>query len=224
VWGKPQSVQPTAAGAGDAPWALAQVPVPRSDPHAHHGTSSAPSVDAVPPAATSIGLDAALRTFERLGVPAGAPVALPAGPLGVYSAMVLDGDVREERVVHLDRYSGAVLADVGYPGYGGAARLTAWGISLHTGRQFGWMNQLVMLAACLSILALAVSAAVMWWKRRPRGRLAAPPRRAGDRAAWGAIAVAVLLGVLYPLLGASMAVAALVDAAVPRRWHERFGL
>jgi uncharacterized iron-regulated membrane protein len=64
----------------------------------------------------------------------------------------------------------------------------------------------------------------MWWKRRPVGRLAAPPRREGDRAAWSALAVAVALGLLYPLLGASMVVALLVDVLVPRHWHERYGL
>ena len=81
-----------------------------------------------------------------------------------------------------------------------------------------------MLAGSLAILVLTASAAVMWWKRRPQGRLAAPPRRAGDRAAVGAITVAVLLGLIYPLLGASMLVALLVEALVPQRWHERFGL
>ena len=117
-----------------------------------------------------------------------------------------------------------MLADVGYRDYGVAGRVIEWGVNMHTGRQFGWVNQLVMLAGCLAILVLAVSAAVMWWKRRPQGRLAAPPRRAGDRAAAGAIAVAAVLGLIYPLLGASMLVALLVDALVPRRWHERFGL
>ena len=73
----------------------------------------------------------------------------------------------------------------------------------------------------------------------PRGRLRSPllksnqmirenscavPRRRGNRAAFGAIAVAVLLGLIYPLLGASMLLALLVDAVVPQRWHERFGL
>jgi uncharacterized iron-regulated membrane protein len=64
----------------------------------------------------------------------------------------------------------------------------------------------------------------MWWKRRPHGRLAAPPRRPGDRAAAGAITVAVLLGLLYPLLGASMLVALVIDVLVPAGWRRRFGL
>ena len=63
----------------------------------------------------SIGLNEALRIFTRLGLPTGTPVSLPVGPRGVYTAMLLPDDVTAERVVHLDRYSGAVLADVGYP-------------------------------------------------------------------------------------------------------------
>jgi uncharacterized iron-regulated membrane protein len=117
-----------------------------------------------------------------------------------------------------------VLADVGYRDYGAAGRLVEWGVGIHTGRQFGWINRLVMLTGCLAIVALAVSAVVMWWKRRPRRRLGAPPRKAGDRAAYGAMAIAALLGLVYPLLGVSMLLALLVDVAAPRRWHERFGL
>ncbi|WP_411886742.1 PepSY-associated TM helix domain-containing protein [Polaromonas sp. YR568] len=228
LWGKPQSLPPM-ANLGSVPWTLSQAQLPRSTLHAEHAEhaghdAGAPPAPATGGASSSIGLNEALLTFARLGLPAGTPVSLPAGPRGAYTAMLFPDDVRAQRVVHLDRYSGAVLADVGYANYGIAGRLVEWGINIHTGVQFGWVNQLVMLAGCLAIIALAMSSAVMWWKRRPRGRLAAPPRRAGDRAAIGAVAVAVLLGLLYPLLGASMLVALLVDAAVPRRWHERFGL
>jgi len=232
LWGKPQS-RPRLGSLGDVPWTLTQAPLPQSAPqsdaaeHAGHtghtGRPGGPAA-AVGAGAASIGLNEALRLFARLGLPSGTPVSLPAGPQGVYTAVLFPDDVRAARVVHLDRYSGAVLADVGYADYGAVGRLTEWGISLHTGRQFGWLNQLVMLAGCLAIVALAVSALVMWWKRRPSGQLAAPARRHGDRAAVGAIVVAVLLGLLYPLLGASMLVALLIDAAVPARWHERFGL
>ncbi|MFG6430421.1 PepSY-associated TM helix domain-containing protein [Roseateles sp. LYH14W] len=229
IWGgTPQSSLPL-AGLPAVPWALSERPLPQSqDPHAGHDGDHGeqPPVPAAPKAAAapSLGIDRALQVFAGLGLPAGTPVRLPAGPQGVYTAMRFADDVRDLRVVHLDRYSGAVLADVGYRDYGAVGRVTEWGISLHTGRQFGWANQLVMLAGCLSIVLLAVSAVVMWLKRRPRGRLAAPPRRAGDRAAWGAVAVAVLLGLLYPLLGASMLVALTVDALLPGRWRRQLGL
>lgn len=227
VWGPPPaSAEPPLGALRAVPWGLGQLGVPPSEAaHAGHGASpAAPSHGAPETDSAGIGLDAALRIFAQLGVPAGTPVRLPDGPRGAYTAMRFADDVRDLRVVHLDRYSGAVLADVGYADYGSVARAAEWGISIHTGRQFGTANQLVMLAGCLAIVALAVSAAVMWWKRRPPGRLAAPPRREADKLAAGAVAVAVLLGVLYPLLGASMVVVLLVDGLVPLRWKGRLGL
>lgn len=240
AWGgAPPSTLPL-AGLPDVPWSSSQAALPQSGGHdghegneGHAGHQSPQGHDhqtplAIQPgsagAAPSLDLDQALRIFARMGLAAGTPVRLPSGPQGVYSAMRFPDDVRDLRVVHLDRYSGAVLADIGLKDYGAAGRITEWGISLHTGRQFGLWNQLLMLAGCLSIVVLAVSSMAMWWKRRPRGRLAAPPRRAGDRAAVGAVAVAAVLGLLYPLLGASMLVALLVDTLMPGRWRQRFGL
>ena len=204
----PASAPPLTAVGTSLPWMISQAPQPQSS--VAHGAG--------------IGLNTALEIFGGLGLGAATPVSLPQGLHGTYAAMQFPEDVRMQRVVHLDRYTGAVLSDVGYRDYGVAGRAIEWGINIHTGMQFGWLNRLVMLAACLSIIVLSASAAVMWWKRRPAGRLAAPGRHEADRAAAGALAVAVALGIVFPLLGASMLVALLVDVLVPARWHERFGL
>ncbi|EGI76416.1 PepSY-associated TM helix domain-containing protein [Hylemonella gracilis] len=238
LWGPGPSssvpADPTAAplaGLPAVPWTLEQVPLPQSagtakvpaekQDHAHghdaaHADADTETVAQAHGLAGSpdMGLNAALRIFSTQGLPAGTPVRLPSGPQGVYTALSFPDDVRGERVLHLDRYTGAVLADVGYKDYGIAGRVTEWGIALHTGRQFGEINRLLMLAGCLSIAVLAVTGVTMWWKRRPRGQLAAPQRRPGDRATQGAIGVAVLLGLLYPLLGLSMIGVLLLDTLI----------
>ncbi|MFN9472850.1 PepSY-associated TM helix domain-containing protein [Acidovorax sp.] len=226
----PSSSVPLASVGTSVPWMLSQAPTPLSTPpaqdpsqHAGHASVQAP-LDSEDQHASSIGVNRALQIFEGLGLPPGTPVSLPSGPQGTYAAMRFPDDVRDQRVVHLDRYSGKVLSDVGYRNYGPAGRAIEWGVNIHTGLQFGWINRLVMLAACVSIVVLTVSAVVMWWKRRPKGRLAAPPRRAADRAAVGSILVAAILGAIYPLLGASMLFALLVDAALPTRLREQFRL
>jgi uncharacterized iron-regulated membrane protein len=235
VWGGTPQSQAPLADLRAVPWSASHAPLPASTASPHEGhvapapslrpqAAAAAAAAAPAPDPAAIGLNRALQRLAELGLPKETPVRLPAGPRGVYSAMHFPDDVREVRIVHLDRYSGAALADIRHSDYGALAQATEWGISIHTGRQFGWPNQLAMLAGCLAIVTLAVSAAVMWWKRRPRGRLAAPPRRAGERAAAGAVVVAVLLGLLYPLLGASMLVALVIDTLVPLRWHQRFGL
>lgn len=225
LWGQPPESAIPMASLGNVPWTLTRVPLPQSEGgHANHAGVVSRTAAATAGVESSIGLDRAIGIFKGLGIPQGTPINLPDGARGVYTAMLFPDDARAERVVHLDQYSGVVLADVGYRDYGIAGRVTEWGISLHTGRQFGLANQIVMLFGCMAIVVLAVSAVVMWWKRRPRGHLAAPPRGQGEAAARNAVAVAVMLGLLYPLLGASMLVALATDALIPRHWHERFGL
>ena len=82
---------------------------------------------------------------------------------------------------------------------------------MHQGGEFGGMNLLIMLLGCLATMLLCVSGVVMWWSRRPQGQLAAPPRPRDAHLALGVVGISVTLGVVFPLLGASMLVACLVD-------------
>jgi uncharacterized iron-regulated membrane protein len=60
---------------------------------------------------------------------------------------------------------------------------------------------------------------VLWWKRRPRGRLGAPERSAGEHLPRGIVAVPVTLGLLFVLLGAMLILAALLDAYAAARFR-----
>jgi len=202
VWGKtPQSTIPMSAQ-GTVPWTLSQATVPLST---------------ATPTPSPIGLNQAVAQFAQLGLSSGYRINLPSDAQGVYTAMLFPQDVRQERVVHLDQYSGRPLIDVSYADYGIAGKATEWGVSLHTGKQFGRINQLIMLAGCLAIIALAVTSLVMWWKRRPKGQLGAPTRQPGKRIATTALGIAIALGLLYPLLGASMLVAASIEYLIALR-------
>ncbi len=168
-----------------------------------------------------IGVDAAAATFDRLGVAPGYALSLPDGPAGVYSAAVYPGDLSKQRVVHLDQYSGTPLLDVSYADYGPAAKAMEWGINVHMGQEFGLANQLVLLAVCISIVLMAVSAGVMWWKRRPKGALGVPPVPADARTMRGLVLLMALFGLVFPLVGASLLVMVLLDLALARRRPNR---
>ena len=60
-----------------------------------------------------------------------------------------------------------------------------------------------MLAGCLCLLLLCLTAPVLWWKRRQDGRLAAPPP-ASPVARRTVAGVMIALGALFPLTGLSM--------------------
>lgn len=160
---------------------------------------------------TPVTLDAAVATFDRLGLHRGYAVALPTRPEGVASGSVYPDDLRQHRVVHLDQYSGQPLLDVSYAEYEPLGTALEWGINTHLGQTCGLWNKLVLLAACAAIVLLAVSAAVMWWKRRPSGSLGVPPLPQDRRVFRGLLAILAVGVVLFPLLGATLVVMLALD-------------
>ena len=211
VWDDvPTSTIPAKEAMSAVPWTLLNAPMP---------VSAEPTAAAVP-----IGVDAAVQAFDRLGVAKGYSIDLPRDSTGVYSAMVFPDDLAQQRVVHLDQYSGQPLLDVGIKDYGGVAQAIEWGINVHQGQEFGRVNQLVLAVACLAIVLMAVSAAVMWWKRRPAGKLGAPQRFEYDRVGAGIVVIAGVLGLIYPLVGASILLFLVIDLLVPRALKRRYGI
>ncbi|SDL82330.1 Uncharacterized iron-regulated membrane protein [Franzmannia pantelleriensis] len=182
---------------GPTTWSLERAQVPLSS-HDRH--------DAAP-----IDLDQAVATFERLGLHPGYAVNLPSTPDGVFTGSVYPDDVAQQRVVHLDQYSGEPLLDMRYADYGPLGRWLEWGINVHLGQQFGRTNQIVLLIACLAMVLLAVSAAIMWWKRRPSGKLGTPPLPKDPKILRGVVAILALGGVIFPLVGASLLAMLVLD-------------
>ncbi|WP_421439296.1 PepSY-associated TM helix domain-containing protein [Agrobacterium tumefaciens] len=187
-------------------WSLEQAKVPES-------TASATG--------QPIGIDAAIARFDGLGLAPGYTVVLPTKPTGVYSGSVYPDDLSKQRVVHLDQYSGKPLIDMSYADYGPLGKALEWGINVHMGQQFGVANQIVLLAACVGIVLLAVSAGIMWWKRRPRGSLGVPPLPQDKRVLRGLLALLAIGGILFPLVGASLLVMLVLDLIVQSREKQR---
>ena len=119
--------------------------------------------------------------------------------------------MEDTRVVYLDQYSGRVLGDVRFKDWGPAAKAIEWGIAVHQGQEYGPLNRYLMLAGCVSIVLLAVTSVTMWWKRRPKGSLGMPPAPADPRAARSLLAIVVVVGMIYPLVGATLVLALAID-------------
>jgi len=216
MWrGIPKSTLPAAA-LGDLPWAQQQDAVPASvDPHAEHQAGAhhhAPAAYRLLDNPVVRDPDDITTRISSLGLAGNYRLALPRDGRGVYSAICMSGRRADQRVIHLDQYSGKVLMDIGPEQTGAVGRITEWGVSVHQGGEYGTPNLLAMLAGCLTLITLCISGVAMWWLRRPAGRLAAPARKADDRLARGVLLIAVVLGCVFPLLGASMLVLLLGDA------------
>ena len=183
------------------PWAMENTPMPVSGAHAEHMAHAAHSSG---PAAPGITLQAVVDTATARQVEPGYSITLPTTASGVFTIAVFADDPRNDATLHIDQYTGTVLADVRWQHYGNVARATEMGVMLHEGKLFGPLNQIVMLLVCLMILLSSVSGLVIWWKRRPQGGLGVPPLR-HDLPTWKTgVAIMLALAIAFPLVGASL--------------------
>ncbi|MBX3582350.1 MAG: PepSY domain-containing protein [Rhizobiaceae bacterium] len=198
-------------GHHEVPWGLEQTPLPQS--------GSLAGIDAIE---GDVSLDSVASFARSLGFVGRFQINLPTDETGVWTishdSMSNDGpNPSADRTIHIDRYSGNVLADVRYADYSAYAKAMAWGIAFHEG-DLGVWNLIFNTLFCLSVITVSVSGLVMWWKRRPEtaARLAAPPRPR-DLPFWkGAALVVLLLGIIFPLAGAAILVVLLLDATLLR--------
>lgn len=157
--------------AEEMPWNLEQAPMPIS------GTEY--GVEGIP-AGHPVNLDTVTKLASAVGFTT-YRVALPRTDTSTYmiSANTMSGDITDpskDRTLHIDQYSGKILADFGYADYNLVAKSMAYGVALHSGYMNTW-NVVVNTLVCVAIIFLCISGIVMWWKRRPTTAqvLSAPP-------------------------------------------------
>ncbi len=195
------------------PWAIEQTQMPASGSDA--GVTGVPEGQPVV-------LDTIVMLGQSLGIPGRFQVAFPGGETGVWTisqdSMSYDSpDPTADRTVHIDRYTGKVLADVRFADYSVPGKAMAVGIALHEG-QMGLWNVVLNIAFCLLVAFSCVAGVVMWWKRRPAkaARLAAPPKPDQTPLTGGLIVIAIVLSLAFPVLALTIAAIALFDLIVLR--------
>lgn len=198
-------------GIEEVPWALEQTPLPASG-----------SLKGVSAVHGDVTIDKVAGFAETLDFDGRYQINMPQAETAVWTvshdSMSNDGPKpTQDRTIHIDRYTGNVLADVQFADYTPYAKAMAVGIALHEG-DMGVTNLIVNTVFCLSVLLVSASGLVLWWKRRPASarNLSAPPRP-DDMPFWkGAAALVVALGVMFPMAGAAIVVVLLIDVTVLR--------
>ncbi|KAJ04022.1 PepSY-associated TM helix domain-containing protein [Sulfitobacter mediterraneus] len=197
----------------EVPWALELTPMPAS--------GSTAGIDGITaPAVTLNSVDAFAR---EIGFDARYQMNLPKGDTGVWTlsrdSMSTDStDPMSDRTVHIDQYTGKILADVRYADYSLAGKAMAVGIALHMGT-LGLWSVLANTAVCLAVLFLCVSSLVLWWKRRPAGasRLAAPPLPKEMPLWQGAALVGIGVSMAFPMAGIALLSVLAIDSLILSR-------
>jgi uncharacterized iron-regulated membrane protein len=199
----------------EVPWALEQTKLPESGSNA--GVTGLPE-------GTPVDLDTVAAFAKANGFDEQFRIYVPGDEKGVYtiSADSMDADTTSptgDRTIHIDQYSGKILADIRFADYSLPGKAMAVGIALHEGTM-GWWNSALNVAFCLTVIFLCVSGVVMWWKRRPAGALGAPLYPRDYRVPKAILGIGACVSVLFPLTGLGVIVFAIIDFLLPRRIKE----
>lgn len=209
-------------GSQVVPWAVEKLPMPQSKASGHQHHSGQDNVNSSVRAGisqgTPVNLDSVIALAQQEGAPAGFTVSLPEDATGVYTVSAFPDDPTQEMTLHIDQYSGQVLTDVGWQDYSLVPKVVAMGIAIHMGKYFGLGNQLLMLVGCLIVITLCVSGAILWWQRRPAGRIGAPFLPEYMQQWKTPIVIIAIMGVIFPLVGISLVTVLLLDYLVLSRF------
>jgi uncharacterized iron-regulated membrane protein len=121
----------------------------------------------------------------------------------------------DEVYLQLDGHSGAVRIKVDWEDQPALAKIISLGIDLHEGKFFGRANQIFNTLVALALVWLVVTGFMGWYRRRPHGGVAAPPKRALQFPK-AVIAIAVALCLVMPLLGVSVLLIEILDRVLGR--------
>ncbi|MGE7608022.1 PepSY-associated TM helix domain-containing protein [Peribacillus frigoritolerans] len=184
----------------DVPWAAENLDVPLSD------------IQGFLP----LSIDDVVTIANRESIHPSYSITIPQETDGVYTLSAFPPKAQDEATIHIDQYSGAVLADYRYDHYGLIGKIVAWGITMHKGTQFGLINQMISLLICLGIMLVAFSGFYLWWKRKPKNGLGAPiaPQIKNMKLF---LFLLIGLGILFPLVGLSLIVVWLIDWLIIKR-------
>jgi uncharacterized iron-regulated membrane protein len=178
-------------------------------------------------AADNGALDRLVPTVAALQLATPVLIAPPSHAAAQWSARS-DAQNRPLRVtLVLDGDSGHIVKRTDFDQRPLLDRVIGYGVAAHEGQLFGWANQLLALFTTVGLITASISGLVMWWRRRPVGRLGAPPAHGRHRYPWPMLGLLVLLGIVLPLLGATMILVWIIERLVLRRissLREFFGL
>jgi uncharacterized iron-regulated membrane protein len=197
-------------------------PRPRRGGHSDHGGGG--DRDAAGPAADLASLDRVVAAAIPLALPAPTVVTPPTKPGGDWTVVSNTQNRPLRQTVHLHPQTAEITRRETFDKKHWIDRVVGTCIAAHEGQLFGVANQLMGLAAAIGLIAVCLSAVLLWWRRREPGTLGAPLPLVSVRGTAGLLGVLALLTVLLPLFGASLLVVLLVERLMLRRlpWVSRW--
>ncbi|MFF3543063.1 PepSY-associated TM helix domain-containing protein [Streptomyces platensis] len=175
-------------------------------------------------APADVGIDKVLRTARAQGLSNPVEIGPPTDRGTAYVVKQVQRSWPEKQdALAVDPATGKVTDVSRFADHPVLAKLTRYGIDLHTGTLFGLANQIALAALALALIFLILWGYRMWWQRRPTRDRGLSFGRPIPRGAWRRVPLPVLIplvpavgvvGWLVPLLGISLVAFLAVDIAL----------
>jgi len=207
----------TGTAKGPVDWTIGgKAPAVKADPmlgpHAEHGGMAMAA-----PAIRRGELAHVIATVRPLGIASPVLISPPKHQGGPWTASSDAADRPLRSDAQIDGATGRLVGRADFADRHWLDRIIGYGIAAHEGALFGIANQLLGAATALLLIALAVSGAIMWRRRRPVGLLGAPLPLARPRFGAGLVVAIVALALYLPLFGATLVLVLVAEATVLRR-------
>ncbi|MDO6759707.1 PepSY domain-containing protein [Tamlana sp. 2_MG-2023] len=137
-------------------------------------------------------------------------IGLPQSPEGVYIVYNQTYDLDKQQRFYFDQYSGKQIFQHNWEDVGVLMRGRMWFMAFHQG-QFGYWNFLLMLGVAILLTVIALAGLISYLKRKEKGKWGTPKVSAKFKVGYGVVAVVILLAIIFPLFGISVALIALYE-------------
>ncbi|MES5817631.1 PepSY domain-containing protein [Streptomyces sp. RG80] len=190
--------------------------------HSGHGAATSAG-----DAEHGVGLDKILAAARSEGLGDPVEIVPPADASSTYVVKQVQRSWPEKQdAVAIDPTTGEVTDVLRFADYPVLAKLTRWGIDLHTGVLFGLVNQIALMLLALSLILLIVWGYRMWWQRGRGSAFGRPiPRGAWQKVPpqilLPCVAAVAVLGYFVPLLGIPLAAFVVLDVVLGEIGHRR---
>ncbi len=158
---------------------------------AEHAKSGALNIDRIVGIASKQSLDGEVT------------ITFPANDKGVYTIANRSMWLEDQRVIHVDQYSGNIIKSLNWNQVGILMELRQVFMRLHQG-EYGVVNLIVALLAAIALFVSTVASMVSYIIRKPRGRWGLPKVPDSFNAGVAVIIIMVVLGLLFPAFGGSV--------------------
>lgn len=161
-------------------------------------------------------LDAMVAIAKAQGLSGTVNVGLPKGTKSSFSVSNKTFPLSEQKMLHFDQYSGALIQEYAWSDVGVFMRGRMWVMAFHQG-QFGAWNWWLMQGVAIFLTLMSVGAIVSYLKRKPTKKLGVPKQPKKFKVGVGFVVLLLVLGCLLPLFGASIVFLFIVDVLRKRK-------